>query len=398
MMYEPTAPHIVLTQLMADVMMLCAKTTGQLPQPVQLWLESQPPDTLPLINKLYKERLSDGNKFKDLFYNWDDVVDEAIGFVIAGNSGSAKTSIACWLAGILTAHEPMQVIALDPHYNDIWEQVGIKSVGNIATIEAILQWLLDELDQRCERKGLKLPLGQPILVFADEIGACLKRFENPKKITEALERIGSEARKFGITLIAINQSSNCDDIGISAPMRNNFAVVLLGASARSKAEKWKDTDLRKQHINQCPYPCILTGAIPTAIAIHPTHGSYQKFKKKGNAPLNLLPIKQLPLTIPLLTNSVSAVSVSNPVSAVSDTQSQLTALTPTYTYTPNDLKLLIDACKSALADGKSKTYCIENILGFKGREFAKGRDMLDMLLAVNPWTDWGKLIESLPRK
>ncbi|MFN7716049.1 MAG: hypothetical protein ACK5QS_11295 [Pseudanabaenaceae cyanobacterium] len=381
MMHEPTAPHIVLTQLMADAMMLCAKTTGQLPQPVKLWLESQPPDKLPLIAKIYKERLSGANKLRELFYDWGDVVDEAIGFVIAGNSGSAKTSIACWLAGVLTTHEPMQVIALDPHYNDIWEQVGIKSIGNIETIEAILQWLLDELDQRCERKGLKLPLGQPILVFADEIGACLKRFQNPKKITEALERIGSEARKFGITLIAINQSSNCDDIGISAPMRNNFAVVLLGASARSKAEKWKDTDFRKQHINQCPYPCILTGAIPTAIAIHPTHGSYQKFKKKGNAPLNLLPIKQLPLTIPLLTNSVSsAVSVSSLVSAVSDTQKQLTALPLTSTYTESDLKQLTSSCKLALSEGKSKTYCIENILGFKGREFVRGKELFNQLM------------------
>jgi hypothetical protein len=247
------------------------------------------------------------------FYDWQQVNDEAIGFVVAGNSGSAKTSIACWLAGMLTKDEPSQVVALDPHFNDIWEQVGVTSVGDIGRIERIVDWLLFELDSRCDRKGKKQPIGQPILVFADEINACLNRFSDRKKVTTALERIGSEARKFGITLIAINQSSNVDDIGISASMRNNFALVLLGASARSKAERWKDTDLRKQHINSCAYPCVLSGAIPDSVAVHPTHGEYGLFKKKGNPPRNLLMIRQLPLCSDieaLLTDEIADASVS----------------------------------------------------------------------------------------
>jgi hypothetical protein len=94
-----------------------------------------------------------------------------------------------------------------------------------------------------------------------------------------------------------------------------------------------------------------------------------------------LPIKQLPLTIPLLTKHVSsAVSVSSLGSAVSDAQSQLTPLTTTSTYSDSDLKQLTSSCKLALSEGKSKTYCIENILGFKGREFVRGKELFNQLM------------------
>ena len=46
------------------------------------------------------------------YYQWENIADEAVGFLICGNSGSAKSSLATWLAGHLSKSNPMAVIAL----------------------------------------------------------------------------------------------------------------------------------------------------------------------------------------------------------------------------------------------------------------------------------------------
>jgi len=221
-------------------------------------------------------------------YDWNSIADEAVGFLICGNSGSAKSSLATWLAGHLTQSEPMAVIALDPHYNDCWQLAGIKSVGKIEHIEACLEWLIAELDRRCERKGDGLPLGDPMFIICDEINAALERFAKPKIIESALKRLGSEGRKFDLTFCGLNQSSNAEALGIDSKYRSNYALILLGESARTHAKLGK-------FLQDIAYPCLVTGSIANSIATHPTHGSYQQFKKKGNPPMNLKPINHLPL-------------------------------------------------------------------------------------------------------
>lgn len=228
------------------------------------------------------------------YYNWQEAASEAVGFIIAGNSGAGKTSIACWLTGLVTQSEPSQVLALDPHYNDIWQEQGIQSIGKIPQIEATLQSLLQELDARCDRKGEGKPIGEPMVIIADEIGACLERFSKPKWIISALKRLGSEGRKFKMTLIAINQSQNVEDMGISGALRSNYFIVLAGASARKQARL-----MGKEYTDSfkgIAYPCMVSGAVEDCLAIHPTHGQYQIFHKHGNPPKNLLPIRQLPLS------------------------------------------------------------------------------------------------------
>lgn len=228
------------------------------------------------------------------FYNWANAVDEGVGFIIAGNSGAGKSCVATWLAGLLTQEKPHQCLVLDPHWNDIWKQQGLAAMGHITQIEATIKALLKELDDRCDRKGQGLPLGEPLLIIADEIGACLERFKDAKWIQSALKRLGSEGRKFDMTLIAINQSQNVDDLGISGSLRNNYVLILLGAAARKYSQQMgKDYN---EKLKGVAYPCLVSGAAEDSLAVHPTHGEYQIFRKKGNAPQNLIPIRQLPLT------------------------------------------------------------------------------------------------------
>lgn len=228
-------------------------------------------------------------------YNWDDLVDEAVGVIIAGQSGAGKTSVACWVLGKLTENEPARIKVCDPHYNDIWEEIGLPAIGEFDEIQAEFEWLLAELDRRRIRKKNKEPLGENLIIVADEIGACIESFDNPEIIQKTLKRIGSEGRKFGITLVAIDQSPNSADIGISAKKRDNYLMIGLCSVAVALAKQdLKNTDPIVQYLSAIAYPCVVKmGGIITP-AIHPTHHSYTQFKKKGNAPLNLLPINQLP--------------------------------------------------------------------------------------------------------
>lgn len=228
------------------------------------------------------------------FYNWQNAVDEGVGFIVAGNSGAGKSSVATWLAGLLTQANPAQCFVLDPHWNDIWKQQGLTAIGHISQIEETIEALLTELDDRCERKGQGMPLGEPLLIIADEIGACLERFKDPKKIQSALRRLGSEGRKFDMTFIAINQSQNVEDLGISGSLRNNYVLILLGAAARKQAQQMGKEF--QEMLKGVAYPCLVSGAVEDSIALHPTHGEYQIFRKKGNPPQNLISIRQLPLT------------------------------------------------------------------------------------------------------
>ncbi|AFY43657.1 hypothetical protein [Nostoc sp. PCC 7107] len=236
------------------------------------------------------------------FYDWDNLQDEAAGVLIVGNSGAAKTSVAVWLLGKFTESTPAQVLALDTHanVNVIWREWNIPVIREVAAIEAQIKLLVQLLNYRQELTWEQLETEDDIIVVADELNANLYRFKSPKELEIALKRLGSEGRKYKITFVALNQSSNCEDIGISRPMKNNYAIVLLGASAVSFAESnWKSTDPRRQHIESNAYPCIVSGAIRHQVALHPTHHQYTQFKKKGNAPQNLRPINTLPLTIPL---------------------------------------------------------------------------------------------------
>ncbi|WP_414755583.1 ATP-binding protein [Anabaena sp. CCY 9910] len=258
-------------------------------------------DPVELADEIDYEALCPGKVGELEFYDWRDLADDAVGIIIAGNSGSGKTSVATWVAGWLTKEEPAQVLALDPHanVNVLWRELGIHAIADFKLIEKQLLILLELLDERRSLSKEQLDLEPSVIVFADEINACLENFEDKENMELAIKRLGSEARKYKIALIALNQSSNADDLGISAQMRNNYLLIALCATARQIAEKWKKDDPRRKYIEETAYSCLVRGSVPEQIAVHPTHHSYKQFKKKGNKPKGLLPINQLPLTIPL---------------------------------------------------------------------------------------------------
>lgn len=233
------------------------------------------------------------------FYNWEGLSDEASGILIGGNSGSAKTSLgAGFVVGKLTAVRPAEVIVLDIHAskNPIWQQMGFPRVeSDVETIYQILCWLIDEVERR------KYQEGNPLIICLDEINDTISELsqldivkplpgkeKRVKTFSYAIRKL-SNARKFDICLLGFMQSHNTEAIGIDGKFRNNFLLVLCGASARGEIQNvWKHDDPRFQYIQNTAYPVVISGSNPHTIAQHPTHSHHSQYRKKGNAPSNLI--------------------------------------------------------------------------------------------------------------
>lgn len=233
------------------------------------------------------------------FYDWDKLADESSGILIGGNSGSAKTSLgAGFVIGKLTKSRPAEVIVLDIHAskNPIWEQMGFPRVeSDIETIYQILCWLIEEVENRKDKDG------HPIIICLDEINDTMSELaqldivkplptkeKRVKTFTYAIRKL-SNARKFDICLIGFMQSHNTEAIGIDGKFRNNFLLILCGASARGEIQNlWKHDSPEFQYIQNAAYPVVICGSTPHQIAEHPTHKHHLEYKKKGNAPEGLL--------------------------------------------------------------------------------------------------------------
>lgn len=233
------------------------------------------------------------------FYNWDKLADESSGILIGGNSGSAKTSLgAGFVIGKLTQHRPAEVIVLDIHAskNPIWEQMGFPRIeSDVETIYQILCWLIEEVENRKEKDG------HSIIICLDEINDTMSELaqldiikplqskeKRVKTFTYAIRKL-SNARKFDICLIGFMQSHNTEAIGIDGKFRNNFLLILCGASARNEIQNlWKHDTPEFQYIQNAPYPVVVCGSNQHQIAEHPTHKHHVEYRKKGNAPEGLL--------------------------------------------------------------------------------------------------------------
>lgn len=239
--------------------------------------------------------IDDGGKSLQ-FYDWEDLPDENTGIMIAGNAGSGKTSVCCWVLGKLTERKPAIIEVLDPHggINKIWHDLGMNPICEYDEIEARLIAAIAELDLRRARAKRGEPIGQQYIFVCDELDSCLDNFQNPEMIAKAIKRLGKEGRKYDLSLIFITHTSNAGVKGIDAQERNCYVNILLGGTAANYTRyNYKRTDSESLFLNNQAYPCIVvSGGFPTP-AIHPTHGTYTKFKKQGNPPLNLLPINRI---------------------------------------------------------------------------------------------------------
>jgi|GEM_PF-4238351 hypothetical protein len=228
-------------------------------------------------------------------YDWNNIIDDASGCLVAGPSGYGKTSLgAGFLVGMLTQSEPAEVLVLDIHAskNRIWKDLGFpRVVDDAREIYHIAEWLIGEIETRKKQDR------HNIIVLLDEVNDLLSELEHMdgkkngdrvKALIYCIRKL-SNGRKFGVTLIVFGQSHNCEAIGIDGKFRNNFSLILVGETARYEMlQECKKDSLEYQTLKHTAYPCAVSGNLPLKIAQHPTHGEYTKYKKKGNPPKNLV--------------------------------------------------------------------------------------------------------------
>lgn len=229
-------------------------------------------------------------------YQWENLPDESTGIMIAGNSGAGKTSVCVWVLGLLTKAQPAIIEVLDIHagINQIWRDLGLRTISKVENIQERLEFALEELDHRRELAEQGKRHFEPYIFVCDELDGCYKRFAKPKVIDDALSILGKEGRKYNLTLIFISHTSSVSNKAIDSQEKNSYITIGLGATARAISHyQFKKDTLESRFLNAQAYPCVVTSSGLTTIALHPTHHTYQQYKIKGNPPLNLLPINQL---------------------------------------------------------------------------------------------------------
>jgi energy-coupling factor transporter ATP-binding protein EcfA2 len=229
-------------------------------------------------------------------YPFDSLLDEAVGIALLGNSGSGKSSVAKYLAGLMGLS---QVLVLDPHDDgNTWD--GLPVISDYESITVQLQLLLDELDDRRVRRkaGEKL---EPLVVICDEFPAVRDYCQQVgmKVADRFILRFGSECRKFNILTIFCSQSGNTKSLGLEGKgdFLENYVLVRLCKVAVKHAKNLSDRTVLAR-LQSVGFPCL----VGDEVSIHPTHGKYQKFAK-GLPPKGLKPLRSLPLTIPLAGSS-----------------------------------------------------------------------------------------------
>ncbi|WP_190550080.1 hypothetical protein [Trichocoleus sp. FACHB-591] len=222
-------------------------------------------------------------------YNFDSILDEAVGIALLGNSGSGKSSVAKYIINLMGE---TQILVLDPHDDgDTWG--GLPVVSSYEGIAEQLELLLTELDNRGPKRRRKERL-DPVVVVCDEWPAVRSYCQqNSLDVADRfLLRFGSESRKFNMLCMFCSQSGNTKALGLEGKgdFLENYLLIRLHKVALKYAKNLSDRTV-VQRLKQQGFPCL----VGEDVSIHPTHGHYPQFKK-GLPPANLKPLHPSPLT------------------------------------------------------------------------------------------------------
>ena len=227
---------------------------------------------------------------------FNSILDRGVGICLFGDSGSGKSSAAKYLIGLASQGSEIKLIVADPHYDGggDWGKDTL-IVDDYDLILKCLRAALDELDRRkVQRKqGVKQ---FPKLVFIWDEWPSVRVAAKRAKLDiceEAVIRLGSECRKYDMLSIFCSQSGNTKAMGLEGmgDFLQNFSLIRLGKISIKHAKNLPD-----QRVLSClqntGYPCL----VDDDLSIHPTHGNYTQFKN-GQPPLNLLPVRTIPITL-----------------------------------------------------------------------------------------------------
>jgi hypothetical protein len=219
-------------------------------------------------------------------------------WLITGHPGSGKTSVMIYL-GQQLGGETAQRLALNPHKDDFsaYEPYGFVEVNNMDEIIQNIYLLKEELRLRREVSNRRFKL----VVAVDELGAILDACDKPKEIMAILRQCSIEGRKLGLNVVIGHHSQTTKAIEMDGEFRNSFyQLFLVGAARYAIDQPGRSVGLQSQEeywVKKAAYPALMLINWQYSLIKHPTHGDYQEYRDKGNAPKNLHKWLVNPITI-----------------------------------------------------------------------------------------------------
>lgn len=261
--------------------------------------------------------------------------------LIIGNTGSGKSTLTQWFASQCQKCKVYDPDAAPGEWGNL-EVIG--KGGNFEAINKAMTSDLVELQTRIKirsEEGDKGLLGYETCLIAEEFPALKDECQSAP---DWLGKIARRGRKPKMFLIILSQSDNVKTLGIEGEgsIRQNFALIRLGKFAVDHARRLKN-DALVEWLKAKKYRCLVED-IPVEL---PDLSNFQNY-----LPQPLLP----PLEVPEVTGSRDLQRME-----VFDGD-------------------LITTVKTLIKNGKSRTFIIENILGYKGRKFEEGKQKLREIL------------------
>ena len=182
--------------------------------------------------------------------------------LLAAETGGGKSTTAKAVLGSRIERGEL-VYILDPHSSDWFGLPGIGGGEDWAALWVGMQVVIKEYrarllerDEHLQRYGQELePEHFPrITVLLDEGNLAYAMLSRSAKRGEStpwerfVETLGSGARKVNISIIMLAQSPNVEDIGLSAPMRQNFTRIALDAATTRLMTREESDAQRKKDI------------------------------------------------------------------------------------------------------------------------------------------------------
>jgi hypothetical protein len=335
-------------------------------------IESEPieaelvePESLPEPLQLFDWKLFDRNS------------DKYPHLAFLGDSGGGKTYCAEWLA--LTQFEGKTIASL-PHWEpgdfqgfpvysvssnygtkldkpvpfeqlldgSLLNEQGVSTLSTVSIVRSIHQEMRRRYQERTKGKKFEV-----VNIVLDELVSAL---DDVPDLSKDLIQIWREARKVGLRTICLIQENGVEGLKLKgrSGVRKSLKFARFGEFAEDYAKTLKDErilDFLKTH----PYS-VMVGDLPAQV------GTITNRKP----PL----IGQSSLTSGSTSESLPPTTTSQDVSlleaAGSTEEVALPGLAPE----------VVVAVKLAKQEGKSSTYIVEKVLGYKGRKFKQGRDLL----------------------
>lgn len=313
--------------------------------------------------------------------------------IIAGPTGAGKSELVKWLVSRFFKDSRVRVYDCDC---PPWDWQGLDVIGRGGDFISISGAMLEDLkllDKRCKLQNQgDRSWGEEVRICEEfpAVSAELSELIEGKKSSVAahwLKRIARRGRKYKIKLILVTQETSVAAMGIEGEggVRKAFTIFYLGAAALEQAEKLRSKDKALAvsllaYLQRCARPCLVDHKgrfyVVDIPEIPQLPASFQATSS------------QLPAQAPTILEPPAAESTSDlrkSLEAIYQTSSTLEPPAAEVTSDQDDFALYqaITALMEVGNDGtpgKSKTWIVENVLGYRGRRFKAGLKRLDELL------------------